>query len=116
MSRLVALTLIVSLSNTSLAFAGETLADVATRIARQAPRNQATLEKKSVVATSVQGKQKNWMSSMAQDQPALSSSGMGKRTKILIFMAAAAGFVAAAYVIDHKVEDNTPSTLGLRVD
>ena len=111
MSRLVVLTLIVSLGNSSVAFAGETLASVATRVTRAVARNEATLPAKSVATTPIA---KNW--ALAQEQPALSSSGMRKRTKVLIFVGAAVGFVAVAYAIDHRVEDNTPSSLGLRQD
>lgn len=117
MSRLVILTLIVSLGNASVAFAGETLLSVATRVAREAARNQRGLDVKSAPATPVQ---KNWAksssSALAQEQPALSTSGMSKRTKVLIYLAAAVGVVATWYTIDQKVEDNTPSSLGLRED
>jgi hypothetical protein len=34
----------------------------------------------------------------------------------MIFVAAAVGFAATAYAIDHKVQDVTPSTLGTRED
>jgi hypothetical protein len=41
---------------------------------------------------------------------------MSKSKKFLIAAAAAVGFVAAAYAIDHKVQDVTPSSLGTRED
>ena len=124
MRRFAVFVLIVSLGNTSVAFAGDTLLGVATRVAQ----NQAPPEAKSPAATAAQ---KNWAarslaatmsagnapsSALAQEQPALSSSGMGKRTKILIFLAAAVGVAATAYTIDRKVENTTPSSLGTRTD
>jgi hypothetical protein len=51
-----------------------------------------------------------------QELPALARSGMRKRTKILIYVAAGVGFAAAAYSIDHHVQDITPSSLGTRKD
>ena len=110
MSRFVVLTLIASLGSSSVAFAGETLANVAVRVTREVARNEPPQKAKSAVATPVQ---KNWA---AQEQPALSSSGMSKRTKMLIFLSTAVGVVAVAYAIDHRVEDNTPSSLGIRQD
>jgi hypothetical protein len=57
---------------------------------------------------------KNW--SMGQEASAVSTSGMGKGKKILIFLAAGVGVAGMAYMIDQKVEDNTPSSHGLRED
>jgi hypothetical protein len=110
MRRAVSFALIVALGNAGVAFAGEPLLSVATRVARQtAERDSAPA--KSVVRTTAQ---KSW--AMAQEQPAMSSSGLRKRTKLLIFLGTALGVTAAWYTIDHKVEDNTPSTLGTRED
>ena len=52
----------------------------------------------------------------AQQAPGLESSGMSKRTKVMIAIGAAAGFAAVAYAIDRGVVNNTPSTLGTRKD
>ena len=52
----------------------------------------------------------------AQQAPGLESSGMSKRTKIMIAIGAAAAFTAVAYSIDRGVVNNTPSTLGTRKD
>jgi hypothetical protein len=41
---------------------------------------------------------------------------MSKRMKAIIWLAAGVGFAATAYTIDHKVQDNTPSSLGTRKD
>jgi hypothetical protein len=107
MRRLVVLVLIASLGNTSLALAGESLRGVVERAARE-------LAVSASVKTRVVPVQKNW--SLAQDQAALSSSGMRKRTKLMILIGAAVGFAATAYAIDHRVEDNTPSSRGTRED
>lgn len=111
MRRLVVFALIASLGQVSFAFAGEPLLSVATRVTRETTRQEAPAPAKSIATTTAQ---KSW--AMAQEQPAMSSSGLRKRTKLLIFIGAALGASAAWYTIDHKVEDNTPSTLGTRQD
>lgn len=127
MSRLVVLTLIVALCDTSVAFAGETLLGASTRVAREVARSQARPQTTPAGTTAVQ---KHWAgqslassmlakspsSALGQEAPALSTSGMSKGKKFLIFLGAAVGIAATAYVIDHKVEDNTPSSLGTRED
>jgi hypothetical protein len=110
MRRVAAFALIVSLSNVSMAVAGEPLLSVATRVTQESTKKEGA-PAKSVTRTTAQ---KSW--AMAQEQPAMSSSGLRRRTKLLIFVGAALGASAAWYTIDHKVEDNTPSTLGTRQD
>jgi hypothetical protein len=110
MSRVVLFALIASLSNVTFAVAGEPLLSVATRVARETTKSNPSPAKPVPIGTA----QKSW--AMAQEQPALSSSGLRKRTKILILIGAAVGFVAAAYTIDQKVEDPTPSSAGTRED
>jgi hypothetical protein len=114
MRRFVAFAVIAALSNTSIAFAGETLRSVAERVTRDA-NSQASPSSKPIVPTAVQ---KNWGNSLMamQEGGAVSASGMRKRTKVLIYLAAAVGVVGTWYAIDHRVEDNTPSTLGTRQD
>ena len=107
MRRLVVLVLIASFANTSLALAGESLRGVAERVTKQ----QASASAKASVTTQAK---KNL--SLAQEASAVSSSSMGKGKKILIFLAAGLGVAGMAYMIDHKVEDNTPSSLGIRED
>lgn len=51
-----------------------------------------------------------------QGAPVLSQSGLRRRTKAMLFISLAAGFAASAWVIDHKVQDITPSSLGTRED
>jgi hypothetical protein len=111
MVRFAAFVLIVTLSNASVVFAGEPLLSVATRVTRETTRQEAPAPAKSIATITAQ---KSW--AMAQEQPAMSSSGLRKRTKLLIFLGTALGVTAAWYTIDHKVEDNTPSTLGTRED
>jgi len=102
MRRVLVLALIASLGNASAALAGETLLASATRIARDA----------ASIRESVAGS----APALAQGQPALATSGMSKRKKIVIALIARAGFAATAYTIDRKVQDVTPSTLGTRKD
>ena len=52
----------------------------------------------------------------SQEAPALANSGMRRRTKILLYVAAGVAFAASAYSIDHHVVDVTPSSLGTRKD
>lgn len=105
MRRVLVLPLVLSLGNTSAALAGETLLASATRIAREAAPVASSRE-------SVSGRAR----ALAQGQPALATSGMSKRKKIVIALIAGVGFAATAYTIDHKVQDVTPSTLGTRKD
>ena len=44
----------------------------------------------------------------------LGSSGMSRGKKIVIGAAIAVALAAVVYAIDHGVEDNTPSSRGLR--
>lgn len=100
--------LVLWLGNTSAAVAGETLLASAVRLAREAANVQAPSPTTS--AATPRG------ALAYQGQPALVSSGMSKRTKVLIWLAAGVGFAAVAYGIDRKVQDNTPSSLGTRKD
>ena len=104
------LVLVVFLGNTSAAVAGETLLASATRLARDAARAQAPSLTTSVAAPH------STLAFAEQGQPTLVSSGMSRRKKALIWLAAGVGFVATAYTIDHKVLDNTLSSLGTRKD
>jgi len=108
MRRSLAFALVLWLGNTSAAF-GETLLASATRLAREAARAQAPLQTTSVAAP-------RSTLAMQQEAPALATSGMSRRTKVLIWLAAGVGFAATAYTIDHKVRDDTPSSLGTRKD
>jgi len=129
MYRTAVFAVILSLGGTSVAWAGETLVGAAARVARQAASPVAQGESNagsrkpvpkiwtwtlpSLAATMASESSSN---ALEQEQPAMSTSGMRRRTKLLIFLGAAAAFIGTAYTIDHKVEDNTPSTLGTRED
>ena len=108
MRRVVVFALVLWLGNTSAAMAGETLLASAARLAREAARDQPPSQTTSAAALSTLMAQ--------QAPPVLASSGMSKRMKALIWLAAGVGFAATAYAIDHKVQDNTPSSLGTRKD
>jgi hypothetical protein len=111
MRRVVVLTLIASLGNVPFAFAGENLRSVAARVVRQAVSPPPAAAPRSAVMTTAQ---RSW--ALAQEQPAVATSGLKKRTKVMILLGAAVGVVATMYAIDHRVEDNTPSSLGIRED
>ena len=97
--------LVLVLGNTSAAVAGETLLASASRLAREAARAQpSSPAPRRTLALAQQG------------PPVLASSGMSRRMKAIIWLAAGVGFAATAYTIDHKVQDNTPSSLGTRKD
>ena len=52
----------------------------------------------------------------AAEQGSLVESGMSKRKKWLITIAAVLAVAGGIYAIDHGVEDNTPSSKGTRKD
>ena len=111
-----------------MAFAGESLAQSGSRIIREAESAQ-TVASGTVTATSspasriVVSQAETWVNRIGgvspaalQGQPVLSNSGLRKRTKVMIYLAAGIGFAATAYAIDHKVLNVTPSSLGTRKD
>jgi hypothetical protein len=117
MSRSVAFALILWLANTSAATAGEGLLDSVSRFAREAARAQALAPTTAVAASvAVSVAPRRGTLALAQGQAGLASSGMSRRKKALIWLAAGVGFAATAYTIDHKVVDNTLSSLGTRKD
>ena len=128
MYRAVVFAVILSLTGTSVAWAGETLVGAAARMVRESPSPLLSQSGPDRISGSKKPGQKRWTlpslaaamagasNALEQEQPAVSSTGMRRRTKLLIFLGAAAAFVGTAYTIDHKVEDSTPSTLGTRED
>jgi hypothetical protein len=132
MKRLLVLTLIgsmASLGSGTAAFAAEGFAQSAVRIAREAARVEAASSNTVAVAGSrtdavVDSQASMWIKNVrssteakaAQDAGVLSESGMGKGKKAAIFLALGLGFAAAAWSIDHHVQDITPSSLGTRQD
>src|SRR6266849_5213445 len=102
MKRSLVFVAVAMLAGPAPTWAQETLVESAMRAAQ----NLARTAPKPVRATYTQ-----------QQAPGLeTASGLSKRTKIVIAIAAAAGFAAVAYSIDRNVVNNTPSTLGTRKD
>ena len=121
MSRLVALTVVISLSASPVTFAGEGLMQSGTRIVQQQVAQDArpAPDASRSVAANNSGKSGFSASNAAamQEGPAvLSKSGMSKGTKVMIYLAAGVGLAGTAWAIDHKVLDVTPSSLGTRRD
>ena len=110
MRRVIVIALVLWLGNTSAAMAGEALLASAARFAREAARAQAPSRSTSGAAP------RSTFALAQQAQSGLASSGMSKRKKAFIWLAASVGFAATAYTIDHKVQDNTLSSLGARKD
>ena len=109
MCRVLAFALVLGLGHTSAAVAGETLLASASRLARDAARAEAPSRTAPVSAA------RSTHAVVEQGQN-LAGSGMSRRKKALIWLAAGVGFAATAYTIDHKVVDNTLSSLGTRKD
>jgi hypothetical protein len=108
MRRVIVFALVLGLGNASAALAGETLLASASRLVREAARAGTPATDVAAPHAAV---------AMAQQgMPTLAASGLSKRKKVGFFLAAGVGFAAAAYTIDHKVLDVTPSSLGTRKD
>ncbi len=124
MKRLIVFTLIMSLAWSSMAFAGESLRQSAARVADAAARSEAasraTVSSRDRAAASLKSSATapaaRSFAAAVQETPAVSKSGMSKRTKLMIYAAIGVGFAAAAWSIDHHVLDITPSSLGTRQD
>ena len=117
MNRLLVFALVASISQASVAFAGESVLASGTRHVQELAANQASSsspEAVSVAAPSSVVKP----AVLAYQAPAgnLSKSGMSKGKKAMIYIGLAVGFAASAYVIDHHVLNVTPSSLGTRQD
>jgi hypothetical protein len=118
MKRLVVFALAMSLGQSSVAIAGETLLESARRVTRQITESQPakpTPPAKKVIGTKPIVQPYAALQGQVSD-PSLEGSGMRKRTKWMIAMGAIIGFAGVVYAIDHGVEDFTPSTLGTRED
>ena len=114
MRRICAFALVIWLGQTSAAVAGETLLASAARFAREAARAQTP--SRSTFDAASGAAPRTTFALAQQGQSGLASSGMSKRKKAFIWLAAGVGFAATAYTIDHKVQDNTLSSLGTRKD
>lgn len=129
MKRFVVIALMTAFAGTSV-FAEESLSQVAARVVQsqlaavdttasarrtEAISSQAELwAVRRLPAPVVVPQQLNVMQQAGA--PVLSTSGLKRRTKAMMFISMAAGFAATAWVIDHRVEDFTPSSLGTRQD
>ena len=125
--RLVVLTLIGSLGSSLMVFAGESLLQSGLRIAGEVGRGSVALpapDSRTALAAQTARRESRLAPVRAeavddqgvQGAPALATSPMRKRTKVLIFLAAGVGFGVSAYAIDHHVLNLTPSSLGTRKD
>lgn len=113
MNRVVAIGLVLALGHSSLALAEESLLGAASR--RAAEASAVTMPVTPAKPVTGQPLVQSY-AAQAQGGTTLQSSGLRKRTKWMIGLALAAGFVGGITVIDGKVENNTPSTLGTRQD
>jgi hypothetical protein len=122
MSRLVALTLVISLYASSLTFAGEGLMQSGVRIVQQQVTQDTSpapaVARSPAITDSLRstGFSASNAAAMQEGPAVLSKSGMRKRTKVMIYLGAGIGLFGTAWAIDHKVLDVTPSSLGTRRD
>src|SRR5215475_539500 len=110
MNRLLVLTLLASFGTSSVAFAGESLAQSASRAVAETGKTQmittpAAASQTPMIATQASTLLKRTEASkealFAQEQPVVSKSGMSKSKKMLIYAAVGAGFAASAFAIDR---------------
>jgi hypothetical protein len=130
MRRLTALALVFVVGNASLAVAGETLLESASRVARERESHTRQLNTTiSVAPTGVAAPttRPHTVGRSPQEDvrvalqgpvgvPALETSGMGKGRKWLIVAGVVGALAAIMLTIDGNVEDPTPSTAGTRED
>jgi hypothetical protein len=124
MSRLVALTVAITLGISPVTFAGEGLMESASRAVSQQVENtttrpSATRARTVAVSNDSARRASGWTAptfAAQQGGQVLSKSGMRRRTKVMIYLAAGVGLASAAWAIDHQVLDVTPSSLGTRRD
>jgi hypothetical protein len=120
MRRVVVFALIFAFGSTA-AFAEDTIAQAGMRalqsqLAASTSTARSAGSLTSVPALHARVLQPPVAKAMQQEVPVLSKSGMSGRKKALLYASLAAAFVASAWVIDHKVQDITPSSLGTRQD
>jgi hypothetical protein len=122
MSRLVALTMVMTLGISPVTFAGEGLMESASRAVSQQVENAATRPSATGAVAETKDSARRtsgWTAptfAAQQGGQVLSKSGMRRRTKVMIYLAAGVGLASAAWAIDHQVLDVTPSSLGTRRD
>ena len=121
MKRLLAIGLVIAFGNASVALAGEPIVVSATRLATAMSASQSVPQPKTdqrslgVVSFAAAAGVREPAPALQQGG-AVSSSGLSKRSKSMIYLGVAAAFLGVAYGIDHNVKDVTPSTLGTRDD
>jgi hypothetical protein len=114
MKRLAVLTLVTSLGLATPVFAADSVLATATRLTRDAVRRDAPV-KVAPAASAARARASRGSGAERQDQTTgLIQTGMGKGKKIFIGVAIAAAVTGVIYAIDHGVDDNTPSSQGLR--
>jgi hypothetical protein len=131
MRRLTALALAFVVGNASLAVAGETLLETASRVAREQTTLQTKPSNGAAWATTPRAADRTVLPRTVgrtpqedvrlalqgpQGVPSLETSGMGKGKKWLIVAGVVGALAGIMLAIDGGVEDNTPSTLGTRED
>src|SRR5262245_28071398 len=119
MKRLLVFALAASLGHVPAAFAGGSLLQSGARHVQEMAKATATVDAPApaMPATAKGAKRaRPALQSGQSGQQTLEGSGMRTRTKVLIGIAAAVGFAASIYAIDHHVVDVTPSSLGTRQD
>ncbi|MGH9383345.1 MAG: hypothetical protein ACRD2N_03500 [Vicinamibacterales bacterium] len=126
MTRVLAVALAFSLGDTATALAAGGLLEAASRIARQhvqfqagpvptpSPARIAQLPARAQPPWKVRGDDVRRARDASQGPSGLASSGMSKGRKFAIAIGLVAGFAGIVYVVDHAVEDSTPSSLGER--
>ena len=105
-ARALALIGVMVLGQVTPALAGGSLLQSASRLAQQAGREMPA----SVAVRPAPNR------FTTAEQGSLAESGMSKRKKWFITIAAVLGVAGGIYAIDHGVEDNTPSSKGTRRD
>lgn len=118
MNRLLVFAVVASLSQASVAFAGETMLASGTRHVQELATSQSLLSSREAAPATVSAPAVK-PAAAAYQAPSggnLSKSGMSKGKKALLYIGLGVGFAASAYVIDHHVLNVTPSSLGTRQD
>jgi len=118
MNRLLVFALVASISQASVAFAGESMLASGTRHVQELALSQAqpSASEPASVASAASVVKPAVLAYQAPSGGNLSKSGMSKGKKAIIYIGLAVGFAASAWVIDHHVLDVTPSSLGTRQD
>ena len=106
-ARAIVLIGVMALGQVTPALAGGSLLQSASRLAQQAGREMPVSPRVAV---------REAPSRTAAEQGTLAESGMSKRKKWFITIAAVLGVAGGIYAIDRGVEDNTPSSKGTRKD